>query len=165
MKFSFSIEETYKSELSKDKIIELIQSNNAEKKFGGLKIIKYRYVINDSFFEVQKYANGLDALIEKFPLIKGQISSENPTLVTLRIIPNYFSIIFFSIFVFIFIPASILIQKMTINDVYRIPTVTERILIAFLGGVIPATWCYFQQIRPIKKTEKWIADKLSLSAL
>lgn len=74
-----------------------------------------------------------------------KIENENPTQAEIKFIPNYFSILFFSIFVFTFISIAVFIDKMTINGVYREPTLGERLLYS-LAGIVHRIWCYLRII-------------------
>jgi len=54
-------------------------------------------------------------------------------------------------------------DKITVGDVVKSPTIKDRILFALVGGIIPGLWCYFGYIRPIKMAKNWIVSKLGLS--
>jgi hypothetical protein len=164
MRLFFLANKNYSTVLSKEEIIHELNNLENEKKFGGLKVDKFNTNINDSTFSIQRYSNGLDGFtIEQFPLIKGEIFSEKPTLLNIMLKPSLFTIFFFSIFVFIFIPLGIFMDGTTVNGVKRVPTILERLRIIGLGGGIPGLWCYFGYIRPIKKAEIWIVNRLKLT--
>jgi hypothetical protein len=162
MKLPFTIEKLYTTKFSFDEIVQELENKNSIKYLGGLRVDKYKHDIVDKEFYVQRYSNGIDAFLEYFPLIKGEIVNENPTRIFLTLKPSYFTIIFFSIFVFCFGYAGVFIDTWTINGVRRPPTLSERFFIVLLGSGIPFLWCYLQYIRPIKKAEKWIVEKLEM---
>jgi hypothetical protein len=164
MRLTLSTNKSYSSILSKEEIIHELNNLDREKKFGGLKVDQFDTNIMDSNFSIQRYSNGLDGFtLEKFPLINGEIISEKPTVINIKLKPNLFTIVFFAIFVFTFIPVGIFIDEMTINGVKKVPTILERLTFAGLGGLIPGLWCYFGYIRPIKKAEIWIVNRLNLT--
>jgi hypothetical protein len=162
MRLPFTIEKLYTTRLSFDQIVQELENKNSMKYLGGLRVDKYKHNIIERGFFVQRYSNGANALSEYFPLIKGEIVNEKPMRVYLTLKPSYVTIIFFFIFVFGFGYAGIFVDNWTINGVKRLPTVIERLFIVLLGSGIPFLWCFVQYIRPIKKAEKWIAEKLDL---
>jgi hypothetical protein len=162
MRLPFTIEKLYTTRLSFEEIVQELENKNSIKYFGGLRVDKYKHGIVDGTFYVQRYSNGIDAFLEYFPVIKGEIVNEKPTRVFLTFKPSYFYIIFFSIFVIGFGYAGVFVDNWTINGVKRLPSVLERFFIVLLGSGIPFLWCYLQYIRPIKKAEKWITEKLTL---
>ena len=164
MKLPFSIDKYYTTHLSRSQVAEELNNLVTEKKFGGLRRDKLVTQISESGFIIGRNSYGVDGFtLEQYPAVEGIYFSERPLTINIQIKPSYFNIIFFSIFVFTFIPASIFINNMTINGVFRSPTIMERFLFATIGGIIPGLWCYFGYIRPIKKAESWIIEKLSLS--
>lgn len=164
MKLPFSIDRYFTTHLSKTQIAEELNSLRTEKKFGGLRTDKFITNTSESGFIIGRNTYGVDGFtLEQYPVIEGIYFSESPVIINILIKPSYFTILFFSIFVFTFIPVAIFIDKMTINGVFRSPTIIERILFGFVGGIIPGLWCYFGYIRPVKKAERWIVQKLSLS--
>lgn len=162
MRLPFTIEKLYTTNLTFDEIAQELENKNSIKYFGELRVDKYKHDIVENGFYVQRYSNGIDAFLEYFPLIKGEIVNEKPTRVFLTFKPSYFTIIFFSIFVFGFGYAGIFVDNWTLNGVKRMPTIPERLLIVALGSGIPFLWCFLQYIRPIKRAEKWITEKLGL---
>jgi hypothetical protein len=154
----------YKTNFDYLEIKNILDEKMPEKYFMGMKVDKYEYEVNNKTLKIQRYSLGLDAFIESFPLIRIKIESENPIIANIKLTPSYFSILFFAVFVFTFIPAAFFVEKWTINDVLREPTLIERCLFS-LAGIIPGIWCYLQFIRPIKKTEKWLIEKLKLQKL
>ncbi|WP_027375819.1 hypothetical protein [Kaistella palustris] len=164
MKFRlpFSIYNKYETDLSYTEIINTLENKKTEYYLNGLQIVKYNYNVTYRNILVQRYSEGLDVVIEVFPLVEMKIESENPTKLKTKIHPNYRGIIFLSIFTLVFSLASIFENRWTFNGVSRDPTILERFLFFFGGGIIPAVWCYLQFIRPIKKTEKWLIEKLKL---
>ena len=165
MKLPFSIDKFYTTHLSKSQVTEELTNLVTEKIFEGLRTDKFVTEISKKRFLIGRNTYGLDGFaLERYPTIEGIYFSERPLTLNILIKPSYFTIIFFSIFVFTFIPAAIFIDKMTINGVFKSPTIMERFLFS-LGGIIPGLWCYFGYIRPIKKAENWIIKKLSLSII
>ena len=164
MKLPFSIDNFYTTHLSKNQVIEELKSLTNQKKFGGFRTDEIISTISENSFIIQRNTYGVDFFtLERYPVVEGVFFSDRPLIINILIKPNYFIILFFAIFVFIFIPAGIFVDKMTINGVLRVPTILERFLFAGVGGIMPGLWCYFGYIRPIKKSEKWIVEKLSLS--
>ena len=163
MKLPFSINRFYTTHLSKTQVRDELNTLMTEKKFGGLRTDKFVVIISDDRFAIGRKTYGVDGFtLEQYPAIKGIYFSETPLKINIVIKPSYFTIIFFSIFVFTFISAALFVDKMTINGVYKSPTIVERFLL-FLGGVLPGLWCYFGYIRPVKKAENWIVKKLTLN--
>jgi hypothetical protein len=159
----FSIDRYYTTHLSKSQITKELDGLVTEKKFRGLRTDKIVTSTSESGFMIGRNTYGVDGFtLEQYPVIQGIYFSERPLTINILIKPNYFIIFFFAIFVFTFIPAGIFIDKMTINGVFRSPTITERFLFAGVGGIMPGLWCYFGYIRPIKKAENWIVEKLEL---
>lgn len=163
MRLPFTIEKLYTTKLSFNEIVQKLENKNSVKLFGGLRVDKYNHNIVNNRFYVKRYSNGIDALLEYFPLIKGELVNEKPSRIFLTVKPNYLTILFFSMFIFGFGYAGIFVDNWTINGVKRLPTITERVFIVLLGSGIPFLWCYVQYIRPIKRSEKWIIKKLDLT--
>lgn len=164
MKLPFSIDGYFTTHLSKAQIAEELNSLRTEKKFGGLRTDKFITNTSESGFMIGRNTYGIDGFtLEQYPVIEGIYFSESPLTINILIKPSYFTILFFSMFVLTFIPVAIFIDKMTINGVFRPPTIIERALFAFIGGIIPGLWCYFGYVRPVKKAERWIVQKLNLS--
>lgn len=164
MKLPFTIDRNYSTDLSKSQVNEVMNNLDTQKQFGGLRTDKFVAQTSESGFIVARNTYGLDGFtLEQYPVVEGLYISERPMTINIVIKPSYFTILFFSIFVFTFIPVGIFVDKMTINGVFRSPTITERFLFAGVGGIIPGLWCYFGYIRPIKKAETWIVEKLRLN--
>lgn len=165
MKLPFSIDRYYSTTLSKTQVREELNNLVTERKFGGLRTDKFVTDISENRFLIGRNTYGVDGFtLEQYPVIEGIFFSERPVTINILIKPSYFTILFFSVFVFLFIPAAIFVDKMTINGVFRTPTIIERFLFAGVGGIIPGLWCYFGYIRPVKKAERWIVQRLNLSA-
>ena len=162
MRLPFTIKKLYSTRFSAEEILQNLENKNSIKYFAGLRVDKYKFEITDDGFYVQRYSNGIDALLEYFPLIKGEIINRDPTRIFLTFKPSYFAIIFFSIFIFGFGLAGLFVDNWTLNGIKRMPSVIERLTIVSFGCGIPLLWCYLQNIRPIKKAEKWIVEKLEL---
>ena len=164
MKLPFTIIRKCKTSLTKKEIFEIIREVKSEKFFQGIRLDKFESVILENSFLLQRESFGLDITPENYPLVTCKIEKENPTSVELIIKPYYQNITFFMIFVVTFISVAIFCDEITINDVLKKPDLFERFLIS-LGGIIPGIWCYIGFIRPIKKTEKWIVEKLNLKEI
>jgi hypothetical protein len=166
MKLPFTIDRYYSTNLSKSQVIEELNNLASQKKFGGLRTDEFVSQASESGFIVGRNTYGLDGFtLEQYPAVEGFYISDRPLTINIIVKPSYFTILFFSIFVFSFIPVSIFVDKMTINGIFRSPTIIERLLFAGIGGIIPGIWCYFGYIRPIKKAENWIVKKLRLNII
>ncbi len=166
MKLPVTIDRCYFTDLSKNQVNEELNSLTNQKQFGGLRTDKFVAQTSETGFTIGRNTYGLDGFtLEQYPEIKGFYISEIPLTINIVIKPNYFAILFFSIFFFSFIPVGIFVDKMTINGIFRVPTIIERFLFASGGGLIPGVWCYFGYIRPIKKAMNWIVEKLKLNAI
>lgn len=164
MRLPFSINTYYTTHLSKNQVLEELDKLSTDKKIYGLRTDHFMIQPSETGFLIVRNTAGVDAAtFEQYPPIEGIYYSEKPLVVNIKIKPNYFIILFFSIFFFTFIPVGIFIDEMTINGVLRKPTNAERLLFAGLGGVMPALWCYFGYIRPVRKAKNWIADILKLN--
>src|SRR5687767_7878078 len=149
MKLPFSIDRYYTTHLTRSQVTEELNNLVTEKKFGGLRTDKFVTGISENSFLIGRNTYGLDGFtLEQYPVIEGIFFSERPVTINVLIKPSYFAILFFSIFVFTFIPVAIFVEKMTINDVFRTPTIIERFLFAGVGGIMPGLLCYFGYIRP-----------------
>lgn len=162
MKLPFTIEKLVTTQLTFSQIVERLEDRQSIKSFGGLRVDKYRFVVQEDEFYVGRNAYGLDALLEYFPLIVGKVVGQQPTQIHLKLKPDYFFIGFFCVFALIFFIGGALIDDWTLNGVKRAPTLLERLGIISLGCILPLLWCYVQNIRPIKKAESWIEEKLEL---
>jgi hypothetical protein len=163
MKLPFSINRYYTTHFSKSQVAEELSNLATVKKFRGLRTDKYVTDISDNRFRIDRQTYGVHGFtLGQFPVIEGIYFSERPLTMNILIKPSYFAILFFSLFVFTFIPAAIFVDKMTFNGVYKSPTISERFLFGAIGGLMPGLWCYFGYIRPVKMAEKWIVEKLSL---
>ena len=162
MRLPFTIEKLYTSKFTFAEIAKELENKSSIKYFGGFRVDKYRHNIFENGFYVQRYSNGIDAFLEYFPLIKGEVVNEKPTRLFLTFKPSYFTIILSFIVVFVFGYAGIFVDNWTLNGVKRVPTLPERLLIVAVGSGIPFLWCYLQYIRPIKRAESWIIEKLGL---
>lgn len=150
------------TKLSFDEIVKELENKSAVKYFGGLRIDKYRFSIEENKFYIQRNSYGLDVLLEYFPLIKGEVVNQDPLRIYIELIPSYLAIIFFSFIAIMFFIAGVFVNDWTINGIKRVPMFYERLLIVFFGSGIPILWCYLQYIRPIKKAKQWIFEKLQL---
>jgi len=83
-------------------------------------------------------------------------------LLNLKLVPNYFSIAFFLFFVITFTSVALFSNKDNLGFSPSDSEIIKR-LANFIGGAgVPGIWCYLRYIRPIKKTEQWIKEKLHL---
>ena len=116
MKLPFSIDKYYTTHLSKSQVAEELNNLVTEKKFGGLRRDKLVTQISESGFIIGRNSYGVDGFtLEQYPAVEGIYFSERPLTINIQIKPSYFNIIFFSIFVVTFIPASVFIDNMTIT--------------------------------------------------
>jgi hypothetical protein len=162
MKLPLSIDKYYTTHLSKAQVANELNQPGKEKKYGGLRVDRFVKQTDERGFIIGGNTTGLDGFtLAKYPIIKGNYFSENPLVINIVIRPNYFTTIFLAIFAFTFILGPIFVNKINFDGVRRIPTIMERF--EFIGlGCLPGLWCYFGFIRPIKKAENWIVDKLGL---
>ena len=164
MKLPFSIIRKYKTSLAKEGIFKIIGEVKSEKYYRGIRVDKYRTIILQNSFKLQREAFGLELTLENYPLITCEIEKENPTIVKLVIKPYYQDIVFFMLFFVTFISAAIFCDEITIDNILKKPNLLERFLFS-LGGIFSGIWCYIGFIRPIKKTQKWIVEKLNLQEI
>lgn len=162
MKLPFSIDHSYTTYLTKTQIKEELENLAPSKTFGGLRKDNFVSTVSEEDFIIWRETIGVDFFtLERYPVIRGSYVASNPLTINILIKPGYFTILFFAVFVFLFIPAAVFVDKMTVSGVYRVPTISERFMFS-LGGILPGLWCYFGYIRPIKKAQKWIVEKLNL---
>jgi hypothetical protein len=164
MKLPLTIIRKYKTSLAKKEIFEIIGEVKSERLFKGIRFDKFRSVILENSFHLQRESFGLDMTLENYPLVSCKIEEESPTIVELVIKPYYQDIVFFMIFIITFISFAIFCDEIAIGDFIKRPNLFERFLFS-LGGIIPGIWCYFGFIKPIKKTEKWIVEKLNFKEI
>ena len=161
MGLPFQTVKTFTTHLSKDEVIGFIRERLSRKsRFLFITTSDYVGSIEGRTFNFYKNFNARYG--RSNPKIKGTISTENHTTVEIKISPHYLRVLFFLIFPCVFIPTAILSDQMTINGVLREPELIERISFGLIGGGGPIIWCYFDSIRPIKKAEVWITEKLKL---
>jgi hypothetical protein len=163
MRLPFKIDRYYTTDLSKRQVIDVLDNLSNHKQFSGLSAGKFIAQTSESHFVVEQDNSGVDGTtFEQHPEIEGYYVADTPLVINIIITPNYFVILFFSIFVFTFPTVGIFVDEMTINGVFRSPTIFERLIFIVLGGVMPGLWCYFGFIRPVKKAENWIVERLML---
>ena len=130
MRLPFSIDNYYSTHLSKSQVTEQLNSLTLQKELDTGQTDNFDVTVSEHSFMVQRTTNSPDRNGgEKHPAIEGFYFSERPLVINIVIKPSYFLILFFSIFVFTFIPVSIFIDEMTINGVLRAPTILERLLL------------------------------------
>ena len=101
MKLPFSIDRLYTTDLSKSQVTDELTNVVIEKKFSGLSIDKFVTDISENRFVIGRSTYGLDGFtLERYPVIEGIYFSERPLTINILIKPSYFTIVFFSIFVF-----------------------------------------------------------------
>jgi hypothetical protein len=161
MKLPLTVDALYTTILTKEEIMRVVYSEEKETSFLGMKVEEHKGRMVGNEFEVARQASGISAFIEPYPLIKGW-TYENPMRIKLKIIPKYFDILFFSICSSAFILGAILSDKMTVNHVYKTPTILERFIFSSFGIVI-GIWGYLRAIRPIGRSEKWAVRKFKLT--
>ena len=164
MQLPLTIIKKYKTHLDKENIFKIIGEVKSEKLFKGIRVDKFRSVILENSFKLQRESFGLDLTLENYPMITCEIEKEKPTIVKLIIEPYYQDIVFFMILIVAFISGAIFFDEITINGILKKPNLFERFLFS-LGGIIPGIWCYIGFIRPIKRTEKWIVERLNLKGI
>lgn len=161
MRLPFQIVKTFTTSYSKDEVIGFVRERlNRKSKVLFISTSDYVGSIEGRTFQLYKNFNSRSG--PAYSKIKGIVLIENPTTIEIRITPHYLRILFFMIFPCVFIPGAILSNQMTINGVLREPELIERVGFGLFGGVVPMIMCYFDSIRPIKKTEQWITEKLKL---
>ena len=164
MSFSIVIHKTFISPLSKEEVFTFVYDKlNSQSKFLFFSSNDYGGHVDENYFKFYKKFNENSG--PAYPKIIGTIKSEYPTTIEIKIKPHYFRIAFFLIFPLVFIPNSLINYQMIINCTLRTPELYERILFALFGGGLPLLWCYFDCIRPIKKTEAWLRKELQLSEI
>jgi hypothetical protein len=162
MSLPFQTTKTFITTLSKDDIIEFVRERlNRRDKFLFISSREYIGSINGRTFKFHRIFNFRSS--PAYPKISGVITASDPTILEITITPHYFRILFFLIFPMVFIPSAFLTDHMTINGVFRAPELSERVSFALFGGVGPLIWCYFDSIRPIRKTELWLKEHLNLT--
>ena len=163
MKLPFSIDRCYTTFLTRNQVTDELSKLTTEKHFGGLRTDKFVAEVADNSFFIARKTQGVDGFaLEQYPVIEGIYFADNPVVINIIIKPSYGTIAFFALFVFTFIPAAIFVDKMTFNGVFKVPTLTERFAFS-LVGIFPGLWCYFGYIRPVRKAQTWIINKLSLT--
>ena len=161
MKLPFEIEKSYTTYLTTEEVMNFIRGRLKKRKdglFGGS--LMYFGSLQENSFRFYKVFNARTG--PGNPTIRGTITEGSRTTIAIRITPHYFRILFFMLFPCVFIPEAILMDSMSVNGVLRVPDSSERIWVALFGGVGPLIWCYFDSIRPIHITEKWLKSKLKL---
>lgn len=162
MRLPFQVVKTFTTQYSREEVLAFVQERlNRKSKLLFISFVEYIGSIKGATFSFYKNFNPSHGLSN--PKIKGTILSESPTTIKVQISPHYLRVLFFLLFPCVFIPAAITSDEITIDGVLREPELFERILIGLFGGGGPLIFCYFDSIRPIKKAERWITDKLKLT--
>ncbi|HOB24811.1 MAG TPA: hypothetical protein PKV58_08605 [Kaistella sp.] len=160
--FPFSLVRNYQTDLSFEEILERLENNETEYYFNGLQVVNYGFEATRKKIIIQRYSEGIDPVIEFFPLIKMEIQHETPIKLKIKYVLPYKPIIFFTVFVIPFIFGTVREVEWTVNDVKRLLTLPERAILFLIMVVLPGLWCYLQFLRPINKMEKWLMKKLDL---
>jgi hypothetical protein len=96
------------------------------------------------------------------PMVKGKVTHDDKTVVDLKIhlpiIPTFFLLVL----PLMFIPSFFTMDEMTINGVLREPTTTERIGFALFMIAVPSFLFYLNFVRPLRKLQNALQDKLKL---
>jgi hypothetical protein len=164
LRLPFQIKKTFSTTLSKEEVLSFVKERLARRHkvlFGSSP--EYSGSVSENSFIFYRIFNAQHGRAN--PKISGKIKSFNPTVIEVKVSPHYWRISFFLIFPLVFIPVSFLSDQMTINGVLKEPELSERIFFGLFGGGMPTIWCYFDSIRPIKSTERWLREKLSLKEL
>ena len=164
MSLTISIHKTFITPLSKEDLLTFVNNKiNSKSRFLFFSSNDYNGSIKENKFKFYRKFN--IKLGPAYPKVIGYIKSESPTVLEIKIKPHYFRVAFFLIFPIIFISSALFSLQMTINGVLRPPVFYERLFLALFGGGLPLLWCYFDSIRPVKKTEAWLQQEWQLSEI
>ena len=158
----FGVKRSYKSLMTVPQIHECLEYFSSKtSSFFKAKI--YDVQLDDYQFAIQKRGGSINGPV--FPIIRGRIEQKEYVRVDLDIKPSYLLIAFCAIITCILLLSILLADKMTINGVYRMPTVSEKVLFSLFSVSISAILCYFKTIKPTKDAEKWLVRKFSLKEI
>jgi hypothetical protein len=159
--FSFKPRRIFTTSSSQEEILNTVRSMLSSKS-------KILFFTSRHYFgnvEGQKFAFTTYSGFENrffVPMVKGQVTSESPTIVHLNfqlpILPAFFLLVF----PLIFLPSFFTLDEMTINGVLREPTMNERIGWALFFIGIPAFLYYVNFVRPLQNLHYVLKNKLSL---
>ncbi|MBP6759969.1 MAG: hypothetical protein KA133_12015, partial [Flavobacterium sp.] len=76
MRLPFTIIRKYKTSLAKEEIFEIIGEFKSEKLFQGIRFDKFKSVISENSFQLQRESFGLDVTLENYPLVTCKIEKE-----------------------------------------------------------------------------------------
>lgn len=156
----FAIQKHYMTPMTWLQVAKIVEGMKAQKRgFWKFQRDAYEVSVGNKRFTLKKIRYAKNE--RHYPIIEGVVVSEPPLLLKINITPNYWWFCFYLLFPLCFIPFSLL-QEIKINGVYRAPELWERFLIVCVGGGMPLTMCWFNLIRPVRQTEQWLMDKLSL---
>ena len=158
----FGIEKSYSTLMTMPQIHECLK-HFSSKTSSFFKAKVYDVQFDDYQFSIRKRGGSFNGAV--YPLINGRITQEERVRVDLAIRPSYFLIAFCAIFPCIFLPVIFFFDKMTINGVYRTPTIDEKVFFALFSVTIPVIICYFKTIKPTRDAEKWLVRKFSLKEI
>ena len=168
MKIEFPLKFTaeYRTSLAIEELIERINNEESEKILKGLVTKKYSKNIHSNQFVIQRYTLGidLDLILGNPPLIIGTFDSGNPKKIKVEYKPYLLNSIFLFGFSFLFISASFMIQKVTVNGIEKEADLESR-LIFFGIGLIILFIGYWTNIRPIRHSKQWLENKLKLTEI
>ncbi len=168
MKIEFPLKFTteYRSNFSKDELIEQLNVGESEKILTGLTIQKYSKEIKSNQFLIQRYTFGLDLdlFMGNPPLIVGTFENDNQQKIKVEFVPYLVNAFFFIIFSSVFIISSFTMKKATINGVVK--EVDFGIKSIFFGvGLFVLFFWYWLDLRPIQHSKKWLETKFKLTEL
>jgi len=164
IKFPLKFTTEYRSNLSKDELIERLNEDDSEEIFNGATTVKYHKTIESNRFTIQRYTVGLDLgfLEGNQPLIIGTFENANQQKIKVEFVSSLFQAVFFIIFGLIFIIVSLTMEKVTINEVDNVADFWDKIL-GFGVGISAILLWYWIDIRPIYQTKRWLESKLELT--
>ena len=166
-KLPFAIQKHYTTPMEWRQVAKFMESRKSKK--GDLWIFQnyvYKVSVENRRFTLKKISYSRRR--PHYPTVEGVVVSESPLVLKIKIIPNYWLLIFYIIFPLVFIYPLVfisfsLLQEMITNGDYRAPELWERFFMALFGVGFPLLLGWFNLIRPIRQTELWLMDKLSLS--
>lgn len=164
-KLPFAIQKHYTTPMEWRQVAKFLESRKTKK--GGVWIFQnyiYEVSVENRRFTLKKISYSKRR--PHYPTIDGVVVSESPLVLKINITPNYWLLCVYMIFPLIFIFPLVfisfsLLQEM-INGAYRASELWERFFMALVGVGLPLLICWFNLIRPIRQTELWLMDKLSL---
>lgn len=160
----FRIKRSYKSSMNVDQVYQFLgYLSSRESSIWKFKSKTYNVKVDGLLFSIKKRGGSANGPV--YPLIKGKITQNDFVQIDLDIEPAYSIIIssFLAGFTGLFFILSD--EKMTINNVFRAPTLLERIGMGLFVIAIPAVISYFKTIQPVQNAEEWLISKLKLEPI